>query len=171
MDKTLQSHGIVSILAPKILKLTKRLMLDHLDAEDVAQNALLKLLNNPESIPATVKSAWIWSVVRNAISDFYRQAATETKYLERGVCEFHDRLYITPAKSPFQTAESDPILSQEIEKAINSLSDLLRDSLVMHLDGYSYCEIADSTNVSIGTVKSRLHHAKKKAQASLIAYR
>jgi RNA polymerase sigma-70 factor (ECF subfamily) len=146
-------------------------MLNHLDAEDVAQNALLKLLNNPQSIPARVKSAWIWSVVRNAISDFYRQVATERKYLDSSVCEFHEGIYIAPAKSPLQRMESDPFLSQQIENAINSLSDLLRESLVMHLGGYNYCEIADRTNVSIGTVKSRLHHAKRKAQASLIAYR
>lgn len=171
MDGTLQSHRVISMLAPKIFKLTKRLMLDHLDAEDVAQNALLKLLNNPKSIPAKVKSAWIWSVVRNAISDFYRQHATESKYLDRSVCEFRDRMYVTSAKSSSQTMESDPFVSHRIENAIDSLSDLLRESLVMHLDGYSYCEIAHSTKVSIGTVKSRLHHAKKRVQTSLIAYR
>ena len=47
------------------------------------------------------------------------------------------------------------------QKRINSLG-LFRSSVQLFLDGYSYKEIADKENITIGTVKSRIHSARKK---------
>ena len=47
------------------------------------------------------------------------------------------------------------------QKRINSLG-LFRSSVQLFLDGYSYKEIADKENITIGTVKSRIHSPRKK---------
>ncbi len=51
---------------------------------------------------------------------------------------------------------------EDIEKAMMRLPDRYQASLWMFGEGHSYDEIANELNLTIGTVKSRIHRARKK---------
>ena len=56
---------------------------------------------------------------------------------------------------------------QDIEHAIDILNKEYSIPFRMYVSGYKYQEIADKMNIPLGTVKSRIFIARKKAQAYL----
>ena len=58
----------------------------------------------------------------------------------------------------------------EIENAIDSLSDEFRIPFRMHIEGYKYKEIADDLGLKIGTVKSRIFFTRQKLMLMLKDY-
>jgi RNA polymerase sigma-70 factor (ECF subfamily) len=58
-----------------------------------------------------------------------------------------------------------------LERSVTGLSDKLRAVLLLHdLEGLDYQEIADTLNIPLGTVKSRLFLARGHLQAALTPY-
>ena len=73
-------------------------------------------------------------------------------------------------EDPVQSANHGE-LSAKVEAAINSLSPLHRDVIVLHeLQGLTYQEVAATLNVPVGTVKSRLSNAFKRLRDLLGGY-
>ena len=69
-------------------------------------------------------------------------------------------------------ALADKELRNQILAALDKLTPAHRTVLVMReVEGLSYQEMADTMKCSIGTIMSRLFHARKKMQQLLIAYR
>ena len=61
--------------------------------------------------------------------------------------------------------------ADEVKKAIETLPDDFRLVVVLSfLEGFSYQEIADITDLQLGTVKSRLHRGRKLLQKELFEY-
>jgi RNA polymerase sigma-70 factor (ECF subfamily) len=58
------------------------------------------------------------------------------------------------------SAESN-ITRKEILTAIEQLPDIFRYPFVLYFEGYKYNEIADYLQEPLGTVKSRIHFARK----------
>jgi RNA polymerase sigma-70 factor (ECF subfamily) len=57
---------------------------------------------------------------------------------------------------------------QQIDNALKMLPDQARTVFVLReLEGLSYEEIADATGIKIGTVRSRLFHARKRLKEIL----
>ena len=55
-----------------------------------------------------------------------------------------------------------------LDQALGHLSDTIRSTFVLFAElGLSYKEIAETQNVPIGTVMSRIHAAREKLQAEL----
>ena len=53
-------------------------------------------------------------------------------------------------------------IQQAIQGAIDSLGDKPRSVIILHdVEGFSYEEMAEILNCSIGTIKSRLHRARE----------
>jgi RNA polymerase sigma-70 factor (ECF subfamily) len=63
------------------------------------------------------------------------------------------------------------IVDDEVLRAIDTLPDEFRETLVLSdVEGLSYAEIADVTEVPVGTVKSRLFRARQALQKQLHDY-
>ena len=81
---------------------------------------------------------------------------------------------ITPRRLGFDPgrALADKELRQHLHAALEKLSPAHRSVLVMReVEGLSYKEMADVMKCSIGTIMSRLFHARKKMQALLLEFR
>ena len=59
----------------------------------------------------------------------------------------------------------------EIQKAIKGLDYEHKTPFMMHFQGYKYFEIADILNIPIGTVKNRIHIARKELKGQLKSYK
>ena len=63
--------------------------------------------------------------------------------------------------------EHEPDLKPKLDSVLHQLNPAFRTVLILYAEGYEYAEIAQMTKVSIGTVRSRLHYARKAAQELL----
>ena len=65
----------------------------------------------------------------------------------------------------------DRITDDEVKRAIESLPDPFRIAVLLaDVEGFSYKEIADITEVPIGTVMSRIHRGRRALQKALLDY-
>ncbi|MFH2001631.1 MAG: sigma-70 family RNA polymerase sigma factor, partial [Planctomycetota bacterium] len=129
-------------------RISRRLVFDEHNAEDLCQEAWVALL---EKVPAAQLSlyAWLAGTVRNLSRMFYR---TERRRRER------ESLYAALGRelSPDTTMEGDDI-RERVVGALFSLKEPVRTTLVLrYYQNLSYKEIAGSMDVPLGTMKARL---------------
>lgn len=118
-------------------------------AEDVTQETFLKVYKKLDSYQFRSRfSTWVLAIARNAGVDAMRK--NRRKRVDLDVDQLDDPL-----------ARSSPS-RLELETAIGSLAPKLREAfLLVEVMGLSYQEVARALGVPIGTVKSRLYHARR----------
>lgn len=134
------------------------------DASDLTQSVFLKALCNFEKFTdSTNLGGWLYTIMRNP---FINQ------------CRSADQVRISRSDKEYETAPNDLMYGttesadsrctmQDIEHAIDILNKEYSIPFRMYVSGYKYQEIADKMNIPLGTVKSRIFIARKKAQAYL----
>jgi len=133
------------------------------DAQDVAQEALLRALRFFPGFHGGDPRAWLLKIVRNA-SYTWLESHRRGELSE----EFDEERHGEPAASP----EAQAIARAERERlrdALERLPTRFREVLVLReLEGCSYKEIAEITAVPLGTVMSSLARARRRLQRILI---
>ena len=150
------------------IKLAKRWARTIEDAEDITQQAMMRMIASP-STPSPVSSRWLYSVVRNSATDFYRRQSRHYRPLEdsmNGVAGYGEHDSIEPC---VVQENSDPFVIERIDKELQNLPAIHRRSFLLFASDFSYAEIAAITSAPIGTVRSRLYHARRNLQKSLRA--
>ena len=66
-------------------------------------------------------------------------------------------------------AESDMRL-KEVKKAVEELPEIFKTPFKLYFDGYKYNEIADALAEPLGTIKSRIHFARKLLKEQINRY-
>jgi RNA polymerase sigma-70 factor (ECF subfamily) len=56
---------------------------------------------------------------------------------------------------------------KDINKAVHDLPSIFRQPFMFYFEGYKYHEIADMLNEPLGTIKSRIHFARRLLKAEL----
>ncbi|MCM1036165.1 MAG: RNA polymerase sigma factor [Bacteroides sp.] len=138
------------------------------DAEDLLQDTTLKILDNEDKYLDNVNfRGWVFTIMRNTFINGYRKAVRNPTTNDTS-----DDLYLLslPRGVSAETPE-DAVGAVEIERIMASLPDDLRIPFSMHVAGYKYIEIAQTTGTPIGTVKSRIYFARRRLQALLKDYR
>ncbi len=144
------------------------------DADDLVQDAFLKAYRFYDRFePGTNLRAWLLRILTNTFINKYRRNVRERKVLDGEDAEpVGDGVMSRAAMRALTEPENDAmrsIVSQEIEKALNELSDEHRLMIVLaDVEELSYKEIADIVGCPIGTVMSRLHRARKQMQGRLV---
>lgn len=144
---------------------------------DLTQEALLRLAKNIHNLknPKHFKS-WLNQIVTNLFYDELRKTSRKPDTVSMDD-EIDDDTAFS-LKSVLQDPKCKPpekCMSHELEKlikkAIRELPEQFRIAIVLReLQGLSYEEIAEATNASVGTVKSRISRARLKLQDGLKAY-
>ncbi|MBS5802924.1 MAG: sigma-70 family RNA polymerase sigma factor [Brachyspira sp.] len=144
---------------------------------DLTQEALLRLAKNIHNLrnPKHFKS-WLNQIVTNLFYDELRKTSRKPDTVSMDD-EIDDDTAFS-LKSVLQDPKCKPpekCISHELEKlikkAIRELPEQFRIAIVLReLQGLSYEEIAEATNASVGTVKSRISRARLKLQDGLKAY-
>ncbi|MEO0585643.1 MAG: RNA polymerase sigma factor, partial [Bacteroidota bacterium] len=78
--------------------------------------------------------------------------------------------FINSSKHITENGASTKLALDEIHDAIKDLSYEYKTPFLMHYKGYKYFEIADILNIPIGTVKNRIHIARKELKSKLKSY-
>jgi len=131
-------------------------------ADDLVQETVYKALKNESSFKkGTNLRAWLSIILRNNFINEYRK---KSKY------NTTDDIisYVGDNDKYKETNAGDTILQVEyINDAITNLPSNLKEPFLLYYEGYSYDEIAERFEIPLGTVKSRIHHARKKLKKSL----
>src|SRR3954454_944969 len=141
------------------------------DAEDVVQDASLRAFRAIREYAGGNARSWVLSIVRNTAYSWLRKnrssAVVTVEDLEAVELERAEPLEIqveTPEASLIAKADAE-----QLRTAIAALPMPFRETLVLRdLEGLDYREIAEATQVPIGTVMSRLARARRKLM-SIIA--
>jgi RNA polymerase sigma-70 factor (ECF subfamily) len=132
------------------------------DAEDVAQDAMLRAFRFFRGFHGGDARAWLLQIVRNTCYTWLEK----NRPMEL-TTEFDEELYPQPGATP----ESLAIAGDNRERLTRALEDLpprFREVLVLReLEGCSYKEIAAITSMPIGTVMSALARARQRLQRTL----
>ena len=141
-------------LKPFAMTLTR----DPESAKDLLQETLYRALANKEkyNVGTNIK-AWLYTIMRNIFINNYRRKVKQNTIFDSTPNDFlidHNQVVTANA------AESTLRL-KDIQQAIHNLPEIFRNPFLLYFDGFKYHEIADMLNEPLGTIKSRIHFARK----------
>lgn len=140
--------------AKKMLRLSRLYASTTDEAQDILQEAFLKVFRNLETYTeGSSLEGWIRRIVSNTAIDHYRQSRRKGFFqpLEEDTT-WHDEAVVEPSLR---------LDTEDVYRAVNELPDGAR--MVFHLyavQGYSHKEIAEQLNVSESTSKSQYQRAR-----------
>ena len=127
-------------------------------AKDLFQETLYRALANKEKYnDGTNIKAWLYTIMRNIFINNYRRAAKQKTVFSNTANEF------LPDNKQFaiaNTAETNLSL-KEIKEAVYHLPEIFKIPFELYFEGYKYHEISAILKEPLGTIKSRIHFARK----------
>lgn len=136
---------------------------DH-NAEDVVQEAYLRALKFFGGFRGGDSRRWLLAIVRNTCYTWLWQnrAHEHTTVFDEDIHSVG-----SDASNP-ETALLQSVDNELLRQALEELPVEFREVVILReLEGLSYKEISDITNISPGTVMSRLSRARRRLQQSL----
>jgi len=155
----------------KIYNYSLYMVRNHMDAEDVTQEVMIRTWQNINKFKFAAARAWIMRTTHNLCLDYLqrqgrkynREVSIDDKLSER-------------IEDTSETAMPDNILNQniidrEIKSAVENLSEKIKSPFVLYeLQGFKYKEISKILDIPINSVKVNILRARKKLQKDLKVY-
>jgi RNA polymerase sigma-70 factor (ECF subfamily) len=142
------------------------------DAEDAAQDVFLKAYEAlPKFQPEASLYTWLYRIATNTCIDRRKKPIFESLFGDSGEGErlVHDRP--SDAPSPEKLYQSKQT-GQALQESLGKLSPKLRAIIMLkEIEELSYDEIADTLEISMGTVKSRIARAREELQKLMKKFR
>ncbi|MDT8368283.1 MAG: sigma-70 family RNA polymerase sigma factor [Longimicrobiales bacterium] len=158
-----------------VFSLVYRMVRHRATAEDLAQEAFIRAFGAIESYNPTYKfSSWLFKIANNHTIDWLRKRKLDTVSIDgsphaSGAEEIARTSWDleSPGERPDAHVENRE-LGDQIEEAIAQLRPEYRSVVILrHIEGYSYDEIAETTALPLGTVKTYLHRARAELKTLL----
>jgi RNA polymerase sigma-70 factor, ECF subfamily len=131
------------------------------DAQDLAQEAMLRAYRSFETLRGTHAKPWLLTIVRNC---YFTTRAQQQRQVEVPLPGEHDAHTEPALRATTPDPEGASIVQDEqraLGRVLSTLSQEHREVLTLkEIEDLSYREIASITNVPIGTVMSRLARAR-----------
>ena len=152
--------GLLERFGPRTLRYLAGILGD--DAEDVHQEVWLAVYRRVAQLGAPgAFVTWLFTVARHRAVDFLRRRRRERELLEGVAAE------LVAGDGSEGTDETEPE-GFELAAAMARLPTLQREVLLLrYREDLSYEEIALVVGCAVGTVRSRLHHARRRLQESM----
>lgn len=140
------------------------LLRDTGEAQDVTQEALIRLWNHRARVEPTLARAWLARTTHNLCIDRLRRRRTHPD--TAGTPLEDDRAAAAPG--PDRLSEADE-LGRLLRRELGRLSEDDRAVVVLReVQGLSYDEIAGVLGVPLGTLKARLYRARERLRERLV---
>lgn len=137
------------------------------DANDLVQETYLKAVTYYDKFKnGTNLSGWLYTIMKNTFINNYRQRLNKNSH----VCQSEEIPYNMLMFSGSINEGEGKMIIRDIEQALSQLKNEYFVPFNMYFEGYRYHEIATHLNLPIGTVKTRIHIARKTLQRSLPSY-
>ena len=122
-------------------------------AEDILQEAFVRLWKNCQSVPFAKAKSFLYTVASNLFIDSTRKQKHANTYVDSQDAMKHES--VTP-----QAILEKNELKDRLQQAIKSLPAKQQEVFIMNrVDGHTYKEIAAILNISVKAVEKRMHNA------------
>lgn len=136
---------------------------DQQDADDLYQDTAYKAFKyHHQYQPQTNLQAWLMTIMRNTFINEWRRKRRRQTHQDDGF-----QGYLLESSLTADNAGEGDVMIEEISGAIEQLDHSVREPFMLCYRGFKYEEIADHLALPLGTVKSRIHVARKQLQAQL----
>jgi RNA polymerase sigma-70 factor, ECF subfamily len=165
-----------------VYSLVYRILTDPADAADTAQEVFLKIFRGMKYFhgESSLKT-WIYRITIHEASNrrrwWFRHKSKETSMepaenygAQPSLSTAISAALVDKHKSPFENA-ADHELQARVEEALRKVPEPYRTAIVLRdIEDLSYEEIAEITQVSLGTVKSRITRGREALRKKLSEY-
>jgi len=160
---TIEFNCHFDTLQHKLLPFAYRLTNNIEDAKDLIQETAMRAYNNKEKFEiGTNFRAWVTTIMRNTFINIYRKKKNRATTSEPS----DSYIFVNENHAVDNSAHSNMTL-KELDTILNSLDYIYRQPFLLFYEGYKYEEIAETMNLPIGTVKSRIFFARQKLMESI----
>ncbi|ERM82871.1 RNA polymerase sigma factor [Rhodonellum psychrophilum GCM71 = DSM 17998] len=138
------------------------------DANDLLQDTMVKAFTNKDKFAdGTNLKAWLYTIMKNTFITNYQRMVRRGTFVDTT-----DNLhYINSGGALVENDAYGDFTMDDITNAIDQLDDVYKTPFMMHYRGFKYHEIADKLDIPIGTVKNRIHIARKILKDQLHVYK
>ena len=160
---------------PGLYSAALRMTQNRADAEDLVQETYLKAYRSYGSFTeGTNLRAWLYRILTNTFINSYRAAQRRPELSDVEDVEelyLYKRLAGSGGSDPGRSAEDealDRFTDEDVKAALEALPEAFRMAVLLaDVEGFSYKEISEITEVPIGTVMSRIHRGRRALQKTL----
>jgi RNA polymerase sigma factor (sigma-70 family) len=158
---------LYALLEPMIARFVRRLVGEGQAAEDIAQDTMTAFYFSLARInPPHMMRPFVFRIARNRAYDLLRYQGrhdhTPLETDDEDAVQVRISFDLAGEDAPLDDVTHWLLLQLEVREAMEFLPEVQRQTLILYAEeGLTYIEIAAVMHVSIGTVKSRLFHAKR----------
>lgn len=136
-------------------------------AKDLVQETMYRALANKDkyNVGTNIK-AWLYTIMRNIFINNYRRKAKQSTIFDSTPNEF----LLNMNQGAVANDAVAKINLKEVQESIHNLPEIFRNPFLLYFDGFKYHEIADMLGEPLGTIKSRIHFARKLLKNQLQRY-
>jgi RNA polymerase sigma factor (sigma-70 family) len=140
---------------------------DNETAKDLMQETLFRALANKEkyNVGTNIK-AWMYTIMRNIFINDYRKKSRQNTMFDSTPNDF----LLNHNQTAVANAAEVSLKLKDIQAAIHDLPEIFKHPFVLYFEGYKYNEIATLLNEPLGTIKSRIHFARKLLKEQMSRY-
>ncbi len=158
-----------------VFSLVFRMVRDRELAEDLSQDAFIKVLNHIDRYSPEFKfSSWLFKIANNVAIDHLRRRRIETISMD-GSPHASSAAEVEATTLNLQSEQESALdemeakeLGSAIEVAISKLRPEYRACIMLrHVEGRAYEEIAATLDLPLGTVKTYIHRARHELRQAL----
>jgi len=161
---------------PGLYSAALRMTRNRADAEDLVQETYLKAYRSYASFTeGTNLRAWLYRILTNTYINSYRAAQRRPEVADVEDVEdlyLYKRLAGSGGSDPGRSAEDEALerfTDEDVKAALEALPETFRMAVLLaDVEGFSYKEISEITEVPIGTVMSRIHRGRRALQKALL---
>ncbi|MEY4595144.1 MAG: hypothetical protein RIQ47_1554 [Bacteroidota bacterium] len=166
--KKFDFRTMVTIESKPLRNYALKLTQDVEDADDLVQDTMLKAFTNEEKFAeGTNLKGWLYTIMKNIFINKYRRAMKSNIFHD----DTENQYYINNMATAQRNDGDGNLIMKDIDAALGELNDNLRTPFLMSYTGYKYEEIASKLKLPLGTVKVRIHNARKELSEKLSVYR
>lgn len=131
---------------------------DNESAKDLLQETIYRAMANREkyNVGTNIK-AWLYTIMRNIFINQYRRRVKQNTIFDATPNDY----FLDYQQGAVSNAAEANLKMKEIQNALHQLPDIFKHPFMLYFEGYKYHEIADMLNEPLGTIKSRIHFARK----------
>lgn len=141
-------------LKPFAITLTR----DQEQAKDLMQETIYRALayKDKYNVGTNIK-AWLYTIMRNIFINNYRRRSKQQIVFDDTTNDF----LINNNQAIVANEAFIKLNMKEIKVAISELPEIFRKPFLLNYEGFKYLEIANLLHEPLGTIKSRIHFARK----------
>jgi RNA polymerase sigma-70 factor (ECF subfamily) len=163
MEFTYSIDRLSKSLKPFAMRLTRDLE----DANDLLQETMMKAFTNRDKYTdGTNLKAWMYTIMKNTFITNYQRLVRRKTFIDTT----ENLHYINSSGSTVENSAYMGFALADIHQAVDLLEEVYKVPFLMHFRGFKYHEIAEQLNIPIGTVKNRIHIARKELKERLTTY-